>query len=274
MLYPSPIAYSSSNDSVMFQRRSMVLSCYLQNNMAMMSDETSTKKSLVHQWELYLPELILDMQILDEKDVVFILGTTSVFMASPSQGQMIRQINVEGVRIRAMHVFVNSSSIMQLYATAENQIIIYSGARRVWSSSANCDIIGLTQTTCEELRGCLCLLARNWTVNIKYLGTRPLKRVFQSTETRLSLTQIETEIEKYSAILCQTPETNSQMPNEQPILIKTDFSKTHIADQIELKISVTVGVAEVSQVTRGRQSFPFSADLCGKSLKILFVGSA
>lgn len=237
MLFPSPIAYLPSTDSVMFQRKTMVLCCYLQNNLAMMSDDSSTKKSLVSQWELHLPELILELELLEQRQILFVRGTTSVFMVNPVQGQILRQISVEGVRITTLHVFDNESTIMQLYGTEDNHIIIYSGARRVWSTSADCQLIGLMRTTCDHLAGCLLLLSRNWTLNFKYLGTRTENKVFQNSESRLSINQIHQEIAKYSTILSNTAQP--AVPEENQLLLKAEFSKTHSREQVELKIDMT-----------------------------------
>jgi len=246
ILFPSPIAYLPSTDSVMMQRRAMVLCCYLQNNLAMMSDDGSTKKSLATQWELHLPELIMEMALLEKRELLFVRGTKSVFMVNPVQGQILRQINVEGVRITTMHVFDNASTIMQLYGTDENQIIIYSGARRVWSTSADCELIGVSTAACSDLRGCLVLLSRNWTVNVKYLGTRPENRVFQTSETRLSANQIQEEIAKYATILSNS--APAPVSSGKDLSIRPEFSRSHIPEHIDIKVDLTI-TTEVSNVS-------------------------
>jgi hypothetical protein len=97
---------------------------------------------LASQWEITLPELVLELVLIERQEILFARGTKSIFMINSLQGGLIRQISFEGARINSIFVFNQNSTLVQIYGTDENQLIIYSGARRVWSTSTDCEIIG------------------------------------------------------------------------------------------------------------------------------------
>ena len=174
----------------------------------MSSDEGSTSKSLTSQWEARIPEIVLELVQINSRNIIFVRGPTSAYMLDSNDGTVSRQISFEGCRLTAMHIFENEGNIVQVFGTDENQIFVYNGAKRVWASSSDSDILGLNRMSCDGLAGCILLASRDWRLSLKYFGTRPENRVLFASESRLSAVQIQEELGKLSMVLSKKSSAN------------------------------------------------------------------
>ena len=57
------------------------------------------KSYIEFQWECDLPELIIEMNLVDTKSTLFCSGTHSVYLVSAESGQVVTQVQIEGNRM-------------------------------------------------------------------------------------------------------------------------------------------------------------------------------
>ena len=57
------------------------------------------KTYIAFQWECDLPELIIEMNLVDTKSTLFCSGTHSVYLVSAESGQVLTQVQIEGNRM-------------------------------------------------------------------------------------------------------------------------------------------------------------------------------
>jgi len=258
MLFPSPLVYSPSADAIYIQSGAMVISSFAQNNLAIMAESQKTK--FASQWSTALPELVLDLVLVESKATLFALGTQSVFIIRIDNGQVARHVHLEGVRIRAMEPYVTESgSLMQLYATECDELIVYKGTQRVWSCSTNMDVTSVRRCggAGSALQGALLLLDRVFTIRIGFLGTRAaVRQLEQLPETRATMAELGKQLEQVEAALEGDAMAASSDAEDKSIknafslgvILNPSLRKKHT---IETKVQVGGGMDEMEHVSVG-----------------------
>jgi hypothetical protein len=175
LLFPSPLVYSPRNDSLIIQNLPFSVSSYLQNTLAIMAESQKTK--FVSQWECQLPELITDIVLIDDKSTLLCKGTQSVFLVSADSGHLLRQVQLEGIRIRSMLIYQYQNSLMQIYLSENNKLLIYRGTKKLWSTGTNMEVIGMKRLGGDSSHaGAILLLGRQWQLRESYKTPNKLNR--------------------------------------------------------------------------------------------------
>jgi hypothetical protein len=140
---------------------------------------------------------------LDDKSTLLCKGTQSVFLVSADSGHLLRQVQLEGIRIRSMLIYQYQNSLMQIYLSENNKLLIYRGTKKLWSTGTNMEVIGMKRLGGDSPHaGAILLLGRQWQLRLGYLGTRPQLRLLEpSTEKRNTLAELNTQIARAESLL-------------------------------------------------------------------------
>lgn len=292
-LLPGPLKYIARTDSIVTVSSAWQVEAYKYQVLAVATDSGSkeesqnmtTGKRVVADWTFTLGESASDLQVIQTRRLVFILGARNIFCLKDTGGVLFVK-SLEYSPSCFLPYMVSEGDPFMMVASCGQNLHVYQQTDLRWAAQIPFVPVVVQKANVQDLKGVVVLLSEGGELCCSYLGTNPALFVPPAVDAReVNYSETDREMAELQRVIKASQKANfmPQNKNNANLSLNVNVAKTfdmmHVANlpdaepvpsvsvQIQLKcatqlhsVRLTVDVEKPLAVTHSVFTFPTVSD--------------